>query len=144
MKEITIITDGSCRGNPGPGGWAALLRYGNYKRQIQGGARATTNNQMEMTALIEGLKIVKEPCKIKVVTDSKYLINAFTEGWLKNWQRNGWKTSAGKPVKNDELWKELLELTKPHTITWEWVKGHAGHPDNEAVDAAAQIEASKQ
>ena len=138
MKHVTLITDGACIGNPGPGVWAALLRFQGAERLILGSSRATTNNIMELTAVLSGLRALEEPCEVLVITDSRYVMNAFDHGWLRNWQSNGWKTADGKPVKNKEVWLELLAETKRHTVRWQWVKGHAGHEDNERVDEAAQ------
>ena len=128
MKEITLYTDGSCSKNPGPGGWGAILRYKSYEIELSGGSTETTNNKMELTGAIEGLKALKEPCIVSLYTDSRYLCDAFNKGWLKNWVRNGWKKSDKSPVLNSELWKELLALTEKHKVTFIWVKGHA---DNE-------------
>ena len=137
MKHIDIFTDGACSGNPGPGGWGAVLRYGKTEKELSGGAKQTTNNQMEMTAVIEALKVLKEPCDITLTTDSQYVVKGMTE-WLKDWIARGWKTSAKKPVANQELWQELSSLTEKHHIRWQWVKGHAGHPENERCDALAR------
>jgi len=142
-NEVVITTDGACKGNPGPGGWCAILRYGRHERVLSGGAPHTTNNQMEMTAAIEGLKALKRPCRVRVRTDSRYLQNGITE-WLARWKRNGWKTVERKPVKNQQLWRELDRLIEKHEIQWEWVQGHAGDPDNERADRIAQAEAQKQ
>lgn len=141
MKSVTLITDGSCLGNPGPGGWAALLRYGEVEKEFCGAEKATTNNRMELTAVIEGLKALKEPCEILIRTDSQYVCNAFKQGWLINWKKNGWKTAAKKPVKNDDLWRLLDTAIAPHKVTWEWVKAHNGDPDNERVDDLARSQA---
>lgn len=143
-KKITLITDGACSGNPGPGGWAALLRYQDKERMVTGGEPNTTNNRMELQAIVEGLRAIKEPADVNIISDSKYVIDAFEKGWLENWMRTGWKTAANKPVKNKELWLDLLEATQRHAISWTWVKGHAGHEDNERVDQAAREEASRQ
>ena len=137
MKHVDIFTDGACSGNPGPGGWGAILRYGKTEKELSGGAEETTNNQMEMTAVIEALKILKEICDITLTTDSQYVVKGMTE-WLKDWQARGWKTSTKKPVANQELWQELSELAEKHHIRWQWVKGHAGHPENERCDALAR------
>jgi ribonuclease HI len=141
MKKVTLVTDGACLGNPGPGGWAALLLYGKVEKMISGGMAATTNNQMEMTAVIEGLKALKEPCKVNVISDSRYIIDCFEKGWFDNWERNGWKTAANKPVKNRELWIDLAFQMDRHKINFTWVKGHSGHPENERVDEEAQKKA---
>ena len=144
MKKVVLTTDGACIGNPGPGGWAALLRFGRHEKLLTGGEKDTTNNRMELQAVIEGLAVLKERCDVTIVTDSKYVMNAFEQGWFDKWQDNGWKTAAKDPVKNRELWEELAERLERHKITWKWVKGHAGHDDNEAVDKAARDAASKQ
>jgi len=136
QKLIYIYTDGACRGNPGPGGWGAVLECGDYKKEICGGAMLTTNNIMELTAVIEALKIIKKESKIVIITDSKYVKNGITD-WINNWKVKGWKTANKKPVKNKELWIQLDDLTNLHDIKWEWVKGHAGHPGNEKADELA-------
>lgn len=138
MKKVTLISDGACLGNPGPGGWAALLRFGEHEKMLSGGEADTTNNRMELSAIIEGLRSLKEPCQVQIITDSKYVMDAFEQGWLKSWIANRWRTSANKDVKNQDLWQELLAETNRHKIAWSWVKGHSGHPDNEAVDKAAR------
>lgn len=143
MKEVNIYTDGSCLGNPGPGGWAALLRFGEIEKELSGGEKETTNNRMELTAVIEALKALNEPCVIHLYIDSQYVMNAFEKGWLENWKKLGWRTSSKKPVKNVELWKELDEQVLDHEIHWHWVKGHSGHPENERVDDLARLEAEK-
>lgn len=137
QKEISIYTDGACSGNPGPGGWGAVLLYHEKKKEISGFERLTTNNQMELTAAIEGIKQLKESCHIDLYTDSAYLCNAFQQGWLDNWQRNGWKTSKKLPVENQELWKELLRLGKIHAITYHKVKGHSDNKWNNRCDELA-------
>jgi ribonuclease HI len=124
LKPVTLYTDGACDPNPGIGGWAAILIFGKVQKEISGGALESTNNRMEMTAVIEGLRQLKEPCDVTLVTDSEYVKNAFTQGWLVNWQKRNWKTADKKPVKNQDLWQVLLELTAPHRITWKWVRGH--------------------
>ena len=136
QKLIYIYTDGACRGNPGPGGWGAVLECGDYKKEICGGAMLTTNNIMELTAVIEALKIIKKESKMIITTDSKYVKNGITD-WINNWKVKGWKTANKKPVKNKELWIQLDDLTNLHDIKWEWVKGHAGHPGNEKADELA-------
>ena len=136
MKPVTIYTDGACSGNPGPGGWAALLIYGAKERELYGHDDATTNNRMEMKAVIEALKTLKEPCTVTLVTDSQYVLKGMTE-WVAGWQRRGWKNTEKKPVKNVDLWLELIAAAKPHRITWQWVKGHNGDANNERVDALA-------
>lgn len=136
MKQVTIHTDGACRGNPGPGGWGALLRFGEQEREIFGGEPATTNNRMELTAAIKALEALREPCAVELYTDSKYLMDGITQ-WLDGWKARGWKTSARKPVKNKDLWQSLDSLVDGHSINWHWVKGHAGHADNERADLLA-------
>ncbi|MDH5377279.1 MAG: ribonuclease HI [Gammaproteobacteria bacterium] len=131
-----IFTDGACRGNPGPGGWAALLRHGQHIKEISGAQAMTTNNRMELLAVIESLKHLKRGCVLAITTDSQYVKNGISE-WIKNWKRNGWKTAAKKPVKNEDLWRELDELASQHQIRWHWVKGHSGHEENERVDQLA-------
>lgn len=138
QKSVTLTTDGACLGNPGPGGWAALLRYGSHEKLITGSEPESTNNRMELLAVIRGLGLLNQPCRVKIVTDSQYVMNAFAKGWLEGWQANGWRTADKKPVKNQDLWEELVAATLRHEITWEWVRGHNGHPDNEAVDTAAR------
>lgn len=133
---IEIYTDGACRGNPGPGGWGALLRAGPHEKELWGGESVTTNNRMEMTAVIEALQALKKPCSVVLTTDSQYVRKGITE-WISGWKRKGWKTSAGKPVKNADLWLRIDELASQHTIDWRWVKGHSGHAENERVDALA-------
>ena len=133
---VHIYTDGACLGNPGPGGWAALLRYNQHEKELVGAASKTTNNRMELRAAINALKALNRPCQVVIHTDSQYLRNGITK-WIHGWQRNGWKTASKKPVKNQDLWQELLKAIAPHEVRWEWVKGHAGHPENERVDALA-------
>lgn len=141
-KKVTIYTDGACSGNPGPGGWAALLMFGELKKEISGGEAATTNNRMELMATIMALKNLKEPCDVTVYTDSKYVLQGFTE-WLPGWIRKGWKTADKKPVKNVDLWQALTEAAKQHHIDWLWVKGHSGDTHNDRVDELAVEEAQK-
>ena len=136
MERIEIYTDGACKGNPGPGGWGALLRSGAHEKEIFGGERHTTNNRMEITAVIESLKLVKKKSKVCIYTDSTYVKDGISS-WIKQWKINGWKTAAKKPVKNEELWKELDLLVSQHQIEWVWVKGHAGDEGNERADALA-------
>ena len=143
MKQVKIITDGSCLGNPGRGGWAALLRYNEVKREIFGSAPHTTNNRMELTAAIEGLKALKEPCDVEVITDSEYLKNGITK-WVANWKKRNWKTVTGSPVVNRDLWEELDALTAKHTVRWSWTKGHASHADNNRCDELATEAAREQ
>jgi len=136
-STVTLITDGACSGNPGPGGWAALLRYKDREKLLSGGEAQTTNNRMELMAVISGLLALKRACEVHIITDSKYVMEAFTKGWVEKWQANGWKTAAKEPVKNQELWEELIHLVGKHAVTWEWVKGHNGHSDNELVNREA-------
>ena len=139
MSKVFLYTDGACSGNPGPGGWACLLRYNEAQKEISGGAKITTNNQMELTAVIEGLSLLKKPCEVELFTDSKYVLEGATK-WLDGWIQKGWKKADKKPVLNRDLWEKLIPLFEKHTITWHWVKGHAGHPENERVDTMACIE----
>ncbi len=136
LTKVEIFTDGACKGNPGPGGWGALIRMGERERELSGGEKLTTNNRMEMLAAIRALEALKRPCRVTLHTDSRYMMDGITK-WVKGWQRNGWKTADKKPVKNAELWLELLAAVKPHHIEWRWVKGHAGHAENERVDQLA-------
>ncbi|MEP6784272.1 MAG: ribonuclease HI [Sphingomonadales bacterium] len=136
MAHVEMATDGACKGNPGPGGWGVLLRSGTTEKELSGGEALTTNNRMEMTAAIRGLQALKRPAKVTLSTDSRYVMDGLTK-WIAGWQRNGWKTADRKPVKNADLWQELLAAAKPHRIKWVWVKGHAGHPDNERADRLA-------
>ena len=139
MSKVFLYTDGACSGNPGPGGWACLLKYNEAQKEISGGSRETTNNQMELTAVIEGLSLLKKPCAVELFTDSKYVLEGATK-WLEGWIQKGWKKADKKPVLNRELWEKLIPLFQKHAITWHWVKGHAGHPENERVDTMACIE----
>lgn len=136
MKKVEIFTDGACRGNPGPGGWGALLRYGDNEKPLYGGEQNTTNNRMELQAAISGLEALKEACEVTLTTDSQYVRKGITE-WMKNWKKNGWKTANKKPVKNADLWQLLDQQTEKHTIDWRWVKGHSGHRENEIADQLA-------
>ena len=138
MNKVEIFTDGACKGNPGPGGWGAILRYGKTEKEIYGSSKNTTNNIMELTAVIESLKNLKKPCELIITTDSKYVKNGITE-WIHNWKKNGWRTAAKKEVKNKELWIELDSLIQIHSISWDWVKGHSGHPENERADLLANV-----
>ncbi|MEA3354420.1 MAG: ribonuclease HI [Campylobacterota bacterium] len=140
MKEITIYSDGSSLGNPGPGGWGTILEYKGNIKELSGGNPLTTNNQMELTGAIEGLKALKEPCKVKIISDSKYVVQAINE-WLDNWIKNNWRTAGKKPVKNLELWQEYMKVSQGHIIDAVWVKGHNGHPQNERCDELARNEA---
>jgi ribonuclease HI len=134
--DVDIFTDGACRGNPGPGGWGAVLRSGKHERDLWGGASETTNNRMELTAVIEALRALKRPVRVRVHTDSTYVQKGISE-WIHSWKKNGWRTKSKEPVKNADLWQVLDELVRQHEITWLWVKGHAGHVDNERADALA-------
>ena len=136
MKEVIIYTDGACRGNPGPGGWGALIKFDAAEKEIFGGQNNTTNNQMELSAAIEGLSILKEPCDVHLFTDSKYVMDGITQ-WIQNWKKNNWKNSAKKEVKNKELWQQLDRLMSYHQVQWHWVKGHSGDPGNETADLLA-------
>ncbi len=136
LSSVKIATDGACKGNPGPGGWGAVIRYGAHEKDISGGELETTNNRMEMMAAIRALQSLKRPCRVTLATDSVYVMDGITK-WIHGWQRNGWKTAAKKPVKNADLWQELLDAIAPHTIEWLWVKGHNGDPDNERADKLA-------
>ena len=133
---VDIFTDGACRGNPGPGGWAALMRYGENTRVVSGAEPETTNNRMELIAAIEGLEALTRPCQVVLSTDSEYLRKGITQ-WVARWRKNGWRTSNKKPVKNQDLWQRLDAAAKPHRIDWRWVKGHSGHPENDEVDRLA-------
>lgn len=135
-NTVKIFTDGACRGNPGPGGWGVLLRQADRERELYGFQASTTNNQMELMAAIQALEALTRPCTVILTTDSKYVIQGISD-WLANWKRKGWKTAAGQPVKNQELWQRLDAATQPHQIDWRWVKGHSGHAENERVDALA-------
>ncbi len=136
MKQVTIYTDGACRGNPGPGGWGALIKFDSMEKEIFGGKNDTTNNQMELLAAIEGLTTLKEPCIVELFTDSKYVMDGITQ-WIKNWKKNNWKTAAKKDVKNKELWQKLDHLISKHQVQWHWVKGHSGDAGNETADLLA-------
>jgi len=135
-EVVRVFTDGACKGNPGPGGWGAILRYGEHERELFGGERDTTNNRMELTAVIKALESLKRACRIELYTDSQYVRNGITV-WMRDWKRRGWKTADRKPVKNKDLWQRLDELAAGHEVHWHWVKGHAGHPENERADELA-------
>lgn len=135
-KQVEAYTDGACRGNPGPGGWGVVLRYGEHEKRLHGGERETTNNRMELMAAIQALEALKEPCSVQLTTDSVYVQKGIRE-WLANWKRNGWKTANKKPVKNVDLWQRLDLATHKHEVEWHWVKGHSGHPENELADRLA-------
>ncbi|MBQ9919560.1 MAG: ribonuclease HI [Clostridia bacterium] len=142
-KQVELFTDGACSGNPGPGGWGAILRFGSHEKEISGGEKNTTNNRMELTAVIEGLLALKEPCNVTLTTDSKYVADGLSEGWAANWKKNGWRKADKKPALNPDLWDELLRLAEIHTLTINWIKGHAGHSENERCDALAVAESLK-
>ena len=137
MKYIELFTDGACSGNPGPGGWGVVLRYNGHEKELSGGEKDTTNNRMELTAAIMGLTALKEPCKVRLVTDSKYVADGITKGWAESWRKNNWRKADKKPASNPDLWEKLLDLIKEHDVTIDWVKGHAGHPENERCDRLA-------
>ncbi len=137
MKCIELFTDGACSGNPGPGGWGVVLKYNGHEKELSGGEANTTNNRMELTAAIEGLSALKEPCKVRLVTDSKYVADGITKGWAESWRKNNWRKADKKPALNPDLWEKLLNLISEHDVTIEWVKGHAGHPENERCDQLA-------
>lgn len=143
MKTVTVYTDGACSGNPGPGGWGAILLYGEHRKEISGGAAQTTNNRMELTAVIEALKLLKEPCVVELYSDSKYVIDALEKGWAKGWKKRGWVKSDKKPALNPDLWEVLLELTQVHQLRYHWVKGHASNPLNNRCDEMAVAESRK-
>lgn len=137
MTEVVIYTDGACSGNPGPGGWGVVMRWQGKEKELYGFDPVTTNNRMELTAAIQALEALQRPTTVSLHTDSKYLLDGITK-WIPNWQRNGWKTAAKKPVKNEDLWRRLIEAMRPHQVDWVWVKGHAGDPGNERADALAR------
>lgn len=143
MKTVTLYTDGACSGNPGPGGWAAILSYGQYEKELSGGERNTTNNRMELTGVIRGLEALNQPCQVELYSDSKYVIDALEKGWAKSWQRRGWVKSDKKPALNADLWERLLALCDYHTVNLHWVKGHASNPKNNRCDELAVAEWKK-
>lgn len=143
MKKVEIFTDGACSGNPGPGGWGAILRCGNTEKELSGGEKDTTNNRMELTAVISALKALKYPCDVNVTTDSKYVYESVTKGWVYSWKKNGWRKADKKPALNPDLWEELLSLLEIHTVAFTWVKGHNEHPENERCDRLAVAECNK-
>ena len=143
MKTVDIYSDGACSGNPGPGGWGAILRYGKYERQMSGGEKQTTNNRMEILAIISALKALNEPCKVFIHSDSKYVIDAVVLGWAKKWKANGWMRNKKDRALNVDLWEQLLELLDKHEVEFEWIKGHSGHPENEKCDQLAVQESRK-
>lgn len=142
MKQVEIFTDGACKGNPGPGGWGVLLRRGQHEKELSGGEADTTNNRMEMTAVIRGLTALIEPCRVTIYTDSRYVIDGMTK-WIEGWQKRGWINASKKPVRNADLWHELIEAAATHEINWEWVRGHSGHEENERVDRIASDAAER-
>lgn len=143
MKHVDIFTDGACSGNPGPGGWGAILRYKGTDKCISGGEAETTNNRMELSAVIEALKLLKEPCEVMLWTDSKYVADGLGKGWASGWKKNGWRKADKKPALNPDLWDELLGLYEKHSVTIQWIKGHASHPENEKCDQMAVAESQK-
>ena len=143
MKQVEIFTDGACSGNPGPGGWGAVLRCNGTEKEISGGAANTTNNRMELSGVIEALSLLKEPCEVTLYSDSKYVCDAITKGWAKGWQKNNWRKADKKPALNTDLWEALLTLLQQHKVTVNWVKGHAGHSENERCDRLAVTAAEK-
>jgi len=143
VKQVTIYTDGACSGNPGPGGYCAILVYMGKERCISGGEKNTTNNRMELRAVLEGLSALKEPCEVEIVSDSKYVVDAIEKGWLKSWIQRGWRKADRSPVLNDDLWKRLVELLELHRVGFTWIRGHAGHPYNERCDSVAVEEYRK-
>ncbi|QWK22133.1 ribonuclease HI [Thermus antranikianii] len=143
MKQVELFTDGACLGNPGPGGWAALLRYGSHERMLSGGEPCTTNNRMELTALLQGLRALKEPCEVHLFSDSQYLVKALNE-WLPAWEKRGMRRADGKPIENRDLWEALMPELKRHRVVPHWIRGHNGHPENERVDREARRQAQRQ
>jgi len=142
LKQVVLFSDGACLGNPGPGGYGAILAYGAHRRELSGGFRLTTNNRMELTAAITGMQALKEPCGVRLVSDSEYLVNAISKRWVFGWRARAWRRTGGAPVPNADLWQEILKLIAFHTVAVEWVQGHAGHPENERCDALARAAAS--
>ena len=143
MKTVEMFTDGACSGNPGPGGYGTILRFKGREKELSGGEKDTTNNRMELTAVIKGFEALKEPCRVILTTDSKYVADALANGWAKSWQQNGWRKADRKPALNSDLWEKLLELIAPHDVTINWVKGHEGHPEHERCDTLAVEESKK-
>ena len=135
-EQVQLFTDGACKGNPGPGGWGAILRFNSHEKELFGGEPETTNNRMELMAVIQGLRALKRRCSVEITTDSQYVKNGITQ-WIHNWKRNGWKTAARKPVKNEDLWRQLDDAVASHDVSWHWVKGHSGHAENERADRLA-------
>lgn len=142
MKQVEIFTDGACKGNPGPGGWGVLLRMGTHEKEMSGGEPDTTNNRMEMMGAIKGLNALIEPCTVDLYSDSKYVLDGMNK-WIHGWQRNGWVNASKKPVRNADLWHDLIEAARPHKVNWHWLRGHNGHPENERVDALASAAAAR-
>lgn len=143
MKTVTLYTDGACSGNPGPGGWAAILEYNGHEKEISGGENPTTNNRMELTAVIEGLRLLNQPCRVELYSDSKYVVDALLQGWLTSWQMKGWRKADKKPVLNVDLWQQLVELMQEHELNCHWVKGHADNPKNNRCDELAVMESQR-
>ncbi len=143
MKRIEMFTDGACSGNPGPGGWGTILRYKGVEKELCGGEHETTNNRMEMTAVISGLKALNEPCEVDIFTDSKYVCDSVQKGWVYSWKKNNWRKADKKPALNVDLWEEMLILLEKHEVTFHWLKGHVGHPENERCDAMAVLQSHK-
>lgn len=143
LQQVEIYTDGACSGNPGPGGWAAILVYGEHEKELSGHDVHTTNNRMELTAAIEGLRALRRPCRVQLYSDSAYLVNAFRQGWLERWRRNGWRTAGGDPVENRDLWEALLQQASRHQVEWRKLRGHAGHAYNERCDRLARAAAAQ-
>jgi ribonuclease HI len=143
MKKVEIFTDGACSGNPGPGGWGAILRYNGHEKRISGGAPETTNNRMELSGVIAALSQLKEPCEVILTSDSRYVCDAIQKGWAESWRKNGWRKADKKPALNSDLWEKLLDLLSVHHVTVNWIKGHAGHPENECCDRMAVAESPK-
>lgn len=143
LKTVEMFTDGACSGNPGPGGWGAILRYNGREKELSGGEELTTNNRMELTAVIEGLDALKEPCRVLLTTDSRYVADGIGKGWAESWRKNGWRKSDKKPALNPDLWDRLLNLVEKHSVEINWVKGHEGHPENERCDRLAVAESQK-
>ncbi|WBY64884.1 MAG: Ribonuclease H [Thermocaproicibacter melissae] len=143
MKKVEIFTDGACSGNPGPGGWGAILRYNGHEKRISGGAPETTNNRMELSGVIAALSQLKEPCEVILTSDSRYVCDAIQKGWAESWRKNGWRKADKKPALNSDLWEKLLDLLSVHHVTVNWIKGHAGHPENECCDRMAVAESQK-
>lgn len=137
MKKVFMFTDGACSGNPGPGGWGTILRYGDAEKELSGGEAQTTNNRMELLAVINGLAALKEPCEVTIQSDSRYVVDGIEKGWAQSWKRNGWRKADKKPALNADLWEKLLTLLEIHTVNFIWIKGHAGHPENERCDQLA-------